>query len=86
MDVYSVPRLHICNFCEHIITSDYVPDSFKTKYSLSSAEKQTHLDDLRRTKTRGVPWPFKHNIENVQVEFQTFIVQQCLTKPIGYIL
>lgn len=72
-------------FCEYRITSEHVLVSFKAKCSLSSVEKQTHLDNLR-TKTRGVSWPFKHNIENVQAEFQTFTVQQCLTKPIVYIL
>lgn len=73
-------------FCDYRITSEHVPASFKTKCSLSSVEKQMLLDDLRRTKTRCVPWHFKHNTENVQVEFQTFTVQQCLTKLIGFLL
>lgn len=44
------------------------------KQNVAYSENQAHLDDLRRTADRGVPWPCKHSIENVQSEFQTFTV------------
>lgn len=48
MMVYFGPRLHtVC--CEYRITSEHVPDSFKTKGSLFSEEKQAYLNDLRKT-------------------------------------
>lgn len=46
--VYFVPIIHAA-CCEFRIISEHVPDSFRTKCSFFSIEKQAHLDDLRRS-------------------------------------
>lgn len=80
MMAYFVPRVHaIC--CEYRITSEHVPDSFKTKCTLFGIEKQAHLDDLRKIENRGVPWPLNIIMKISKLSFKHLQSSNALPNP-----